>query len=59
MRSRDNKKKLSGGSLPLDLGEVELEDWEDVDDPAGLETDAYLACAEEVHRLVTKIDDRL
>ena len=45
------------GSLPervaaLDLAAVELEPWEDVDDPAGGEIDVFERCAQEVVALI-------
>ena len=47
----------TNGTLPdrvaeLRLGEVELEDWEDVVDPAGGDAAVYQACADEVVALV-------
>ena len=36
----------------LHLGEVELEDWENVEDPAGGELDVVVACAKDVAALV-------
>jgi protein-tyrosine phosphatase len=46
-----------GGSLPerlaaLDLASVELEPWEDVEDPAGGDHDTYQRCADDVVALV-------
>lgn len=43
----------------LDLASVELEAWEDVEDPAGGELDVYEACAREVHTLVGELAERL
>ena len=43
----------------LDLGHVELEPWEDVDDPAGGELDTFVACAREVLHLVDQLAPRL
>ena len=39
----------------LDLAAVELEPWEDVDDPAGCEVEVYEACAKEVVDLVADL----
>ena len=39
----------------LDLGHVELEDWENVDDPAGGEVDEVVACAKDVAALVDEL----
>ena len=39
----------------LRLGEVELEDWEDIEDPAGGELDVVQECAAEVVALVRKL----
>ena len=36
----------------LRLAEVELEVWEDVDDPAGGEPEVFHRCAEEIHELL-------
>jgi protein-tyrosine-phosphatase len=39
----------------LVLGEVELEPWEEIVDPGGAETDAFVACAHEVVALVDRL----
>ena len=39
----------------LDLGEVELEEWEDIADPAGGEIEEFVACAREVRRLADEV----
>lgn len=39
----------------LDLGTVALEEWENVEDPAGGELDAIVACAQEVAALVDEL----
>jgi protein-tyrosine-phosphatase len=39
----------------LGLATVELEDWEDVVDPAGGEVPDYVACAEELWRLCDEL----
>ena len=43
----------------LRLGEVELERWEDVDDPAGGDLDTFIACARELVHLITDLAPRL
>ena len=43
----------------LALADVELEDWEDVDDPAGGEVDVFLACAADLRDLVGELADRI
>ena len=57
---------LPGGSAPLAervaslrLQEVDLTDWEEVDDPGGGDNAAYAACAVEVTDLVARLADRL
>ncbi|MBV9284279.1 MAG: hypothetical protein JO176_06670 [Acidimicrobiia bacterium] len=52
------------GPLPtriatLDLDHVELEQWEDVDDPAGGDIDTFVACARDVLHLVNELAPRL
>jgi protein-tyrosine-phosphatase len=39
----------------LHLDEVELEPWEDVDDPAGGEADVFHECAGEIHALLSPL----
>jgi len=39
----------------LDLGGVELEDWEEVVDPGGGEVDVFVACAREVFDLIERL----
>lgn len=43
----------------LDLGSVDLDDWEEVVDPGGGDADAFAACALEVADLVARLADRL
>lgn len=43
----------------LDLEHVELEPWEDVDDPAGGDLDTFVACAQELLHLVNELAPRL
>lgn len=43
----------------LGLGEVALEPWEEVVDPGGMETDAFVACAHEVVALIDSLADAL
>jgi protein-tyrosine phosphatase len=44
---------------PLGLAEVTLEEWEDVEDPAGGEDDVYRSCAEELAGLCAVLLPRL
>jgi protein-tyrosine phosphatase len=39
----------------LALADVELEPWEDVDDPAGGDVDVFHACAREIHELLERL----
>jgi protein-tyrosine-phosphatase len=39
----------------LRLSEVELEAWEDVDDPAGGEPEVFHRCAVEIHELLSRL----
>jgi protein-tyrosine-phosphatase len=39
----------------LDLGSVELEDWEEVVDPGGGEVEVFVACAHEVYALIEQL----
>jgi protein-tyrosine-phosphatase len=39
----------------LQLAEVELEPWEDVDDPAGGEPEVFHRCAVEIHELLSTL----
>ncbi len=43
----------------LDPAGVDLEDWEEVVDPGGGETDVFVACAREIDDLVGRVADRL
>jgi protein-tyrosine-phosphatase len=43
----------------LNLDAVELEPWEDVDDPAGGDLDIFVACARELLHLVNELAPRL
>jgi protein-tyrosine-phosphatase len=54
----------SGGELgvrldPLELGKVELEEWEEVVDPAGGEQPEFDACADEISDLINLLILRL
>ena len=47
----------TGGTLAarvavLGLADVELEPWEDIDDPAGGEVEVFHRCAAEIHSLL-------
>lgn len=46
---------LAARVAALDLGAVALEDWEDVDDPAGGELEVFEACAREIRDLVAAL----
>ena len=50
---------LSERVAALGLGDVELEPWEDVDDPAGGDLDVFIACARELVHLITELAPRL
>ena len=43
----------------LHLDQVEVQDWEDVLDPAGGEIEQYVAVAEELHELISRLAPRL
>jgi hypothetical protein len=43
----------------LGLGSVEIEAWEDVEDPAGGEADVYVTCAKELAQLCGELALRL
>jgi protein-tyrosine-phosphatase len=43
----------------LDLAAVELEPWEDVDDPAGGDLDVFIGCARDLLHLVRDLAPRL
>ncbi|MBV8958409.1 MAG: hypothetical protein JO087_06540 [Actinobacteria bacterium] len=43
----------------LALADVELEQWEDVEDPAGGDLDVFVACARELIHLITELAPRL
>ncbi len=46
---------LAARVASLALGDVELEEWENVEDPAGGELDVVVACAQEVAALVEQL----
>ena len=50
---------LSARLDALRLAEQDIETWEDVDDPAGGEDDAYVACAVELAALTELLLPRL
>jgi protein-tyrosine phosphatase len=50
---------LSTRIAKLDLDSVELEPWEDVDDPAGGDLDTFVACARDILHLVNELAPRL
>ena len=43
----------------LGLADVELEAWDDVEDPAGGDLDVFVACARELVHLITELAPRL
>jgi protein-tyrosine-phosphatase len=43
----------------LRLADVELEDWEEVVDPGGMEAEAFAACAREIDVLIEQLAPRL
>jgi protein-tyrosine phosphatase len=45
----------NGDVAALGLADIELEDWENVEDPAGGEVDVVVACAKEVAALVDEL----
>ena len=55
----DDGRPLPERLREIDLGEVELEPWEDVIDPAGGEVEDYIACARELRELVTELAARI
>jgi protein-tyrosine-phosphatase len=55
----DGPAPLAGRLAVLDLANVTIEPWEDVDDPAGKEDDDYLACAKELQVLCSELRARL
>ena len=50
---------LAGRLRALGLAELPIEDWEDVEDPAGGEDDDYVSCARELMALSTDLLARL
>jgi hypothetical protein len=46
---------VNGDVRALNLAEVELEDWENVEDPAGGDLDVVVACAKEVAAMVDQL----
>jgi protein-tyrosine-phosphatase len=55
----DGPGKFSERLAALDLAGVELEEWEDVDDPAGGELPEFEACAQEIADLLRVLAPRL
>ena len=43
----------------LGLAAVDVEPWEDVDDPAGGDDEDYVACAKQLYELCTDLAPRL
>jgi len=50
---------LSTRLAKLHLNEIELEPWEDVEDPAGGDIDTFVGCARELLHLVNELAPRL
>jgi protein-tyrosine-phosphatase len=55
----DRPGTLSDRVAALGLAELAVEEWEDVEDPAGGEEDIYLACAKELADLCAELRPRL
>ena len=55
----DGPQPLADRVFGLRLAEVELEPWEDVEDPAGGEDHVYVACAQELAGLTAALASRL
>ncbi|HMC53437.1 MAG TPA: hypothetical protein VKI64_11805 [Acidimicrobiales bacterium] len=50
---------LAARLASMRLADVELEPWEDVDDPAGAELPVFLACAREIQELLSRLAELL
>ena len=55
----DDGRSLAERIPELRLGDVELEDWEEVLDPGGGDVDVFVACAHEVYDLVERLAAKL
>ena len=55
----DGPASLAERLAALDLADVAIEPWEDVEDPAGKDEDDYLACAKELQVLCSELLVRL
>jgi protein-tyrosine-phosphatase len=55
----DGPEPLADRIAALDLGSTAIEPWEDVEDPAGREDEAYFACARELAALCGLLLPRL
>ena len=55
----DRPEPLADRVAALGLAELTVEPWEDVDDPAGGEDDAYVACAKDLAGLTDELLGRL
>ncbi len=55
----DGPEPLGERVARLELADVELEPWEDVEDPAGGEDEQYVACARELAGLSAELASRL
>ncbi len=55
----DGPESLVARVAALGLASVEIEPWEDVEDPAGGEADVYVSCAKELAQLCSELAPRL
>jgi protein-tyrosine-phosphatase len=55
----DGPQSLVDRVAALGLASIEIEPWEDVEDPAGGEVDVYLSCAKELAQLCGELAPRL
>jgi protein-tyrosine-phosphatase len=55
----DGPQSLVDRVAVLGLASIEIEPWEDVEDPAGGEVDVYLSCAKELAQLCGELAPRL
>jgi len=55
----DGDTPLGARLAALGLEDVEIEPWEDVEDPAGGPPEAYVACARDLKKLIDELAPRL
>lgn len=55
VRDLDSSGGVAAGTKALDLAALTLEPWEEVIDPGGMETNAYIDCAHEVVALIDEL----